>query len=171
MWSAPWKKFWKQFWVFSVRAENFSATPLQKCIFWGVRKFLPKLIFGRKSDFWSFCHLCTPKWGGCDEKCFFQKFSPGPKLFGKKSQKGLEWVFAPQMHIWNFKSFCAKIWYFGVFWWYCRYFWGRKCGLWVRGGRKIFGSHRKYPKVFPKKFSWCWPHFGTLWASKSPKMP
>ena len=48
----------------------------------------------------------------------------------------------------------------------CRNFCGRKCGLWVRGGRKNFGPDQKYPKVFPKKFSWNPPHLGPLQTRK-----
>ena len=53
----------------------------------------------------------------------------------------------------------------------CRNFCGRKCGLWVRGGRNFFGPHQIYSKVFPKKFSWTPPHFGALQPAKSRKTP
>ena len=53
----------------------------------------------------------------------------------------------------------------------CRNFCGRKCGLWVRGGRNFFDPHQKYPKVFPKKFSWTPPHFWALQPAKSQKTP
>ena len=52
----------------------------------------------------------------------------------------------------------------------CRNFCGRKFRLWGRGGRKKFGPHQKYPKVFPKKFWGQEPYLGALWPRKSQKL-
>ena len=49
-----------------------------------------------------------------------------------------------------------------------RNFCGRKFRLWGRGGRKKFGPHQKYPKVFSKKIPW-WPHFEGSHAQKGEK--
>ena len=110
----------------------------------------------------------APKYSQLHKKIFGSTlgyFRCGPNFFGHPAPPHPH--FRPQKFLHQKSQFWAK-----MGWW--RNFCGRKYGLWVRGGRKFFGPHRKYPKVFPKKILRCWPYFGALWSRKSengPKKP
>jgi len=125
-----------------------------------------------KIDFWSKIGIFAILWAWCTkkgwvhEKNFQKNFSPESLVFGKITEKGLEWVFTPKWHTWNFRPFWVKSWYFHIFRGF-RNFGRRKCGFGVRGGRKFFGPCKKHPKGFPKKFSCPLDVLNQLWGSVS----
>jgi len=92
------KIFCKQFIVCLVRVENISATPPPEGAFFDQLKFRPKLIFGRKSGFSPFCHLCAPKSAAFHETIFGPKCSRSALFFTKNFEKCLERVLAPKWH-------------------------------------------------------------------------
>ena len=94
---------------------------------------------------------------------FFQKSNDLKKIFAKT-------IFLDFGHLVPyFKAKNAKNRDFRLKMAICRNFCGRKFRLWGRGGRKKFGPHQKYPKVFPKNLG-SGTLFGALWPRKSQKM-
>ena len=134
----------------SVR-KNFGHPAPRRHIF-GDAEISTKIDFWPKIRIFAILSVRCTQNGWVPWIFFRKKFSPEPLVFEKKSEKGLEWVFTPKWHTWNFGPFVVKFWYFHIF---CgvRNFCGRKCGFGVRGGRKFFGPCEKHPKDFPKKFS------------------
>ena len=158
--------------------KNLGRVPHPQGRLWP-QKFLKFSNFGQNHDFGLFWPQIS-LWGP-----FFHLFgATEPQNIVSSTKKFLEALWgifgagrifsATPPHptpIFGHRNFCTKKSQFWakMGWW--RNFCGRKYGLWVRGGRKIFGPHRKYPKVFPKKFLRYWPYFGALWSRKSEKWP
>ena len=95
---------------------------------------------------------------------FFQKTNDLKKIFAKKNFLDFGHL-APY-----FKTKNAKNGDFRLKMATSRNFCGRNCGFWGWGGRKKFGPHQKYSKVFPKKFWGRGTYLGPLWPRKSQKM-